>query len=123
MTKRLANLIYKIPEGTKVTTRYAKDGGIIHENIKTLRELVFEKRDVFNSNWETTEFMSWGHIVVVKNELIRTYRYRRNKLVEIPSEWAGKVTYPQTIRKRKKPSWKKVAKTDNKRYKQKLGKI
>jgi len=29
------------------------------------------------------------------------YRIRRGKLVEIPSEWLGKVTHPQTIRKRK----------------------
>ena len=29
------------------------------------------------------------------------YRMRRGILVEIPSEWVGKVTHPQTIRKRK----------------------
>ncbi len=29
------------------------------------------------------------------------YRMRRGKLVEIPPEWVGKVTHPQTIRKRK----------------------
>lgn len=28
------------------------------------------------------------------------YRRRRGKLVEIPEEWVGKVTHPQTIRKR-----------------------
>ncbi len=28
------------------------------------------------------------------------YRKRRNKLVEIPEEWVGKTTHPQTIRKR-----------------------
>lgn len=28
------------------------------------------------------------------------YRLRRGKLVEIPKEWVGKVTFPQTIRKR-----------------------
>ena len=31
----------------------------------------------------------------------RYYRMRRGKLVEIPPEWVGKVTHPQTIRKRK----------------------
>lgn len=30
----------------------------------------------------------------------RFYRYREGKLVEIPQEWVGNVTYPQTIRKR-----------------------
>ena len=29
------------------------------------------------------------------------YRKRRGKLVEIPDEWVGHVTDPQTIRKRK----------------------
>ena len=29
------------------------------------------------------------------------YRIRRKKLVEIPPEWVGEVTHPQTIRKRK----------------------
>ncbi|KKN54362.1 hypothetical protein LCGC14_0593400 [marine sediment metagenome] len=29
------------------------------------------------------------------------YRWRRGRLVEIPPEWVGKVTHPQTIRKRK----------------------
>lgn len=28
------------------------------------------------------------------------YRMRRGKLVEIPDEWLGKTTHPQTIRKR-----------------------
>ena len=30
----------------------------------------------------------------------KPHRERRGKLVEIPDEWFGKVTYPQTIRKR-----------------------
>lgn len=30
----------------------------------------------------------------------KSFRLRRNKLVEIPEEWVGKVTHPQTIRKR-----------------------
>lgn len=30
-----------------------------------------------------------------------TTRVRRGKVVEIPEEWAGHVTHPQTIRKRK----------------------
>lgn len=29
------------------------------------------------------------------------YRVRRGKLVEIPKEWVGNVTHPQTIAKRK----------------------
>lgn len=29
------------------------------------------------------------------------YRERRGKLVEIPIEWVGQITHPQTIRKRK----------------------
>jgi hypothetical protein len=29
------------------------------------------------------------------------YRKRRGRLIEIPEEWLGKVTHPQTIRKRK----------------------
>ncbi len=29
------------------------------------------------------------------------YRKRRGIIVEIPAEWVGKVTHPQTIRKRK----------------------
>lgn len=28
------------------------------------------------------------------------YRERRGKLIEIPAEWVGKVTHPQTIRNR-----------------------
>lgn len=28
------------------------------------------------------------------------YRKRRGQLVEIPSEWVGQVTHPQTMRKR-----------------------
>ena len=28
------------------------------------------------------------------------FRLRRGKLVEIPADWIGKVTHPQTIRKR-----------------------
>jgi len=28
------------------------------------------------------------------------YRVRRGKLVEIPSDWVGHTTHPQTIRKR-----------------------
>jgi uncharacterized cupin superfamily protein len=31
----------------------------------------------------------------------KKYRTRRGKLVEIPKDWVGKVTFPQTIRKRK----------------------
>ncbi len=30
------------------------------------------------------------------------YRVRRGKVVQIPEEWVGKTTHPQTIRKRKK---------------------
>lgn len=30
-----------------------------------------------------------------------THRMRRGQVVEIPEEWRGKVTHPQTIRKRK----------------------
>lgn len=30
----------------------------------------------------------------------KAYRKRRGRLVEIPEEWVGKVTHPQTIRKR-----------------------
>jgi hypothetical protein len=30
----------------------------------------------------------------------RFYRERRGKLVEIPAEWVGNVTHPQTMRKR-----------------------
>ena len=29
------------------------------------------------------------------------YRMRRGVLVEIPEEWVGQVTHPQTVRKRK----------------------
>ena len=29
------------------------------------------------------------------------YRKRRGELVEIPEQWVGEVTHPQTIRKRK----------------------
>ncbi len=38
------------------------------------------------------------------------YRMRRGQLVEIPEEWVGKVTTPQTLRKRdsKIPSGKKA---------------
>lgn len=101
MTKRLANLVYKVPAGTRVTTKNP-DGSIIHKNIKTLMEKVFEKRDVFKSGWEETEFLDiWDFVVVVKTKDIETYRERRGKLVKIPSEWVGKVTHPQTIRKRK----------------------
>lgn len=32
----------------------------------------------------------------------RFYRMRRGKMVEIPPEWVGQVTNPQTIRNRKK---------------------
>lgn len=102
MTKRLANLVYKIPAGVPVTTKYPDGiGGVIHEGITLLREKVFEKRDVFNSTATETEFMDWGHIIVVKNKDLKTFRYRRGKLVEIPPEWVGQVAHPQTIRKRK----------------------
>jgi len=30
----------------------------------------------------------------------KAYRIRRGKLVEIPPEWVGQTTHPQTIRKR-----------------------
>lgn len=33
---------------------------------------------------------------------VKYYRVRRGKLVEIPPEWVGKVTYDQTKRKRKR---------------------
>lgn len=38
------------------------------------------------------------------------YRMRRGKLVEIPEEWVGNVTHPQSMRKRdsKNPSGKKA---------------
>jgi hypothetical protein len=38
------------------------------------------------------------------------YRLRRGKLVEIPEKWVGKVTHPQTSRKRQShiPSGKKA---------------
>ena len=39
------------------------------------------------------------------------YRKRRGKLVEIPPEWVGKVTHPQTTRKRKSKETKKMNKT------------
>lgn len=29
------------------------------------------------------------------------FRVRRGKLIKIPDDWVGKVTHPQTIRKRK----------------------
>jgi len=29
------------------------------------------------------------------------YRRRRGRLVEIPEQWVGKVTHPETVRKRK----------------------
>ena len=32
------------------------------------------------------------------------YRMRRGKLVQIPAEWVGKVTHPQSIRKRNEVS-------------------
>ena len=32
------------------------------------------------------------------------YRMRRGKMVEIPTEWVGKVTHPQSIRKRNEVS-------------------
>jgi len=32
------------------------------------------------------------------------YRKRRGELVEIPPEWVGQVTYPQTIKKRNEVS-------------------
>lgn len=102
VTKRLANLVYKVPAGTKITTRYADgDRGIIHQNIEILREKVYEKRDVFDSTDDEVQFMDWGHIIVVKAKDLETYRERRGKLVKIPNAWLGKVTHPQTIRKRK----------------------
>ena len=41
----------------------------------------------------------------------RCYRRRRGKLVEIPPEWVGKVTHPQTVRKRASKRRKKMKKT------------
>ncbi len=41
------------------------------------------------------------------------YRMRRGKLVEIPEEWVGQVTHPQTIRKRASK------KSQGRRYKKK----
>jgi hypothetical protein len=37
-----------------------------------------------------------------------THRWRRGKLVEIPEEWRGQVTHPQTIHKRISKSPRKV---------------
>lgn len=34
------------------------------------------------------------------------FRKRRGKLVQIPEEWVGKTTHPQTIRKRKQKAKK-----------------
>ncbi len=42
------------------------------------------------------------------------YRLRRGELVEIPGEWLGKVTHPQTIRKRPSKA------TQGRRYKRKV---
>jgi hypothetical protein len=37
------------------------------------------------------------------------YRERRGKLVEIPQEWVGNVTHPQTMRKRPSKQINKLA--------------
>jgi hypothetical protein len=42
-----------------------------------------------------------------------THRIRRGKLVEIPEKWRGKLTYPQTIKKRHEES-KRTRKNKNK---------
>lgn len=42
--------------------------------------------------------MSKGHKRIEENG--KFYRMRDGKLVEIPKEWVGKVTHPQTIKKR-----------------------
>jgi hypothetical protein len=39
------------------------------------------------------------------------FRERRGKLVEIPPEWVGNVTHPQTIRKRASKLIGKIART------------
>lgn len=100
MTKRLANLIYKVLEGTKVDTMYG-NGDVIAAGLKTLRDRVYEKRDVVESTAETTTFRDFFIHVRVQNKDVHTYRERRGRLVEIPKDWVGKVTNPQTIRKRK----------------------
>jgi uncharacterized cupin superfamily protein len=38
----------------------------------------------------------------------KPHRVRRGKLVEIPAEWFGHVTYQQTVRKRKSKRTKKA---------------
>jgi hypothetical protein len=40
------------------------------------------------------------------------YRVRRGELVQIPDEWVGKVTHPQTMRKRPSKMNRKVRRTD-----------
>lgn len=47
------------------------------------------------------------------------YRKRRGKLVEIPEEWVGKVTFPQTHRKRRRKALDKVIQRRTNRRKQK----
>ena len=44
------------------------------------------------------------------------YRLRRGKLVEIPAEWVGKVTTPQTIRSRASKQVGKVARAVKYKY-------
>lgn len=44
------------------------------------------------------------------------YRMRRGKLVPIPAEWLGKVTTPQTIRKRPSKQIGKLKRADRWRY-------
>lgn len=48
--------------------------------------------------------MHWGKARKVR----KTTRVRRGKEVDIPEEWRGKVTYPQTIRKRPSKLTRKV---------------
>ncbi len=52
-----------------------------------------------------------GRIIYINNI---PHRMRRGKLVRIPDEWLGKVTHPQTIRKRKSK------KGQGKRFKRKV---
>jgi hypothetical protein len=43
------------------------------------------------------------------------YRVRRGQLVEIPSEWVGQVTHPQTINKRPSKQIHKLRKIGKRR--------
>jgi hypothetical protein len=64
------------------------------------------------ATWLASLLTLWTLSVTKRIEIDgKFYRERRGKLVEIPAEWVGSVTHPQTMRKRPSKQIGKLART------------